>query len=50
VSSEAVMEKVEIPKADINAKYGSPGFSSWIYGYDTNEVLKEYFGEAVPKI
>lgn len=33
------------PKPDVNAVYGSPGFSSWIYLYDTQQALREYFGD-----
>ncbi|KAL2062579.1 hypothetical protein VTL71DRAFT_5651 [Oculimacula yallundae] len=33
------------PKPDINAVYGSPGFSSWIYMYDTEKALREHFGD-----
>ena len=33
----------EMVKADMNAIYGSPGFSMWIYGYDVDEELRRYF-------
>ncbi|KAG4441105.1 hypothetical protein IFR05_003395 [Cadophora sp. M221] len=34
-----------VPKPDMNAVYGSPGFSSWVYTYDTNRAIREYFGK-----
>jgi salicylate hydroxylase len=36
-------EKKEVVKADMNATYGSPGFSMWLYGYDIDEQLRQYF-------
>jgi hypothetical protein len=38
-------EKLALPKPDINARYGTPEFSMWIYGYDTNEDLRNHFEE-----
>ena len=37
-------EEKEVVKADMNATYGSPGFSTWLYAYDVDEDLRKYFG------
>lgn len=43
--SEREKEKaIERPMKDVNAEYGSPGFSMWLYGYDVEEELEKYFG------
>ena len=38
------------PEPDMNAAYGSPGFSAWVYTYDTEQVLREYFGEGPKRV
>ncbi|KAH9206540.1 FAD dependent oxidoreductase domain-containing protein [Leptodontidium sp. 2 PMI_412] len=38
-------KEMVVSKPDMNAVYGSPGFSSWVFTYDTNQALREYFGE-----
>lgn len=39
------MRDVVVPRSDMNAVYGSPEFSSWVYTYDTGKALREYFAE-----
>ncbi|KAH7388933.1 hypothetical protein BKA64DRAFT_125359 [Cadophora sp. MPI-SDFR-AT-0126] len=33
------------PKPDMNAVFGSPGFTSWVFTYDTEQTLREYFDD-----
>jgi salicylate hydroxylase len=40
----AESKQKEVAKADMNATYGSPGFSTWLYAYDVEEELGRHFG------
>jgi salicylate hydroxylase len=43
--AETTTSKVtEKPEKNINADFGTPEFSMWLYGYDVEEELAKYFG------
>lgn len=39
-------EELKKPEKNENAEYGTPGFAMWLFGYDVEEEVDKYFGDA----